>query len=76
MPCPGAAAVLGAYPAGMRTGAIGATLCALGGLCMVAGAVVGLDSTAAKVLIAAAATLFVPGALLTYVWMRMRIPPE
>lgn len=60
----------------MRAGVIGATLCALGGLCMVAGAVVGLDSAAAKILIAAAAALFVPGALLTYVWMRMRVPPQ
>ncbi|MBA2294276.1 MAG: hypothetical protein H0W16_03995 [Actinobacteria bacterium] len=59
----------------MRAGAIGAVLCALGGLCMIAGLAVDLDSTAAKVLIGLAACLFVPGALLTYVWMRMRIPP-
>lgn len=60
----------------MRTGVIGATLCALGGLCMVAGLAVDLDSTAAKILIGAAALLFVPGAMLTFVWMRMRIPPQ
>ena len=60
----------------MRTGIIGATLCALGGLCMVAGLAVDLDSTEAKVLMAAAAALFVPGALVTYVWMRTRIPPR
>jgi hypothetical protein len=60
----------------MRTGTIGAGLCVLGGLCMIAGLAVDLDSTAAKVLIAAAACLFVPGALLTYVWMRSRVPPR
>jgi hypothetical protein len=43
---------------------------------MVAGVAVDLDSTAAKVFIATAACLFVPGALLTYVWMRSRIPPQ
>jgi hypothetical protein len=55
---------------------IGAGLCVLGGLCMIAGLAVDLDSTAAKALIAASAILFVPGALLTYVWLRMRIPPQ
>jgi hypothetical protein len=60
----------------MRLGAIGATLCVLAGLCMIAGLAVDLDSTAAKVLMATAAALFVPGALLAYVWLRMRIPPE
>ena len=59
----------------MRLGLIGAGLCALGGLCMVAGLVVQLDSTPAKVLIACAAVLFVPGALLTYAWMRVRTEP-
>ena len=43
---------------------------------MIAGLAVDLDSTAAKTLIGAAALLFVPGAMLTYVWMRMRIPPQ
>ena len=60
----------------MRTGAIGAGLCILAGLCMVAGLAVDLDSSAAKVFIAVAACFFVPGALLTYVWMRSRIPPQ
>jgi len=60
----------------MRLGAIGATLCVIAGLCMVAGLAVDLDSTAAKVLIATAGALFVPGALLTYVWLRMRVPPR
>ena len=60
----------------MRTGTIGLALCLLAGLCMVAGLAVDLDSTAAKVFIAASACLFVPGALLTYVWMRSRIPPQ
>ena len=43
---------------------------------LVAGLTVDLDSTAAKVFIAVAACLFVPGVLLTYVWMRSRIPPQ
>ncbi len=60
----------------MRTGLIGAVLCALGGICLVAGLAVDLDSTEAKVLIAAAAVLFVPGSLVTYVWMRSRVPPR
>ena len=60
----------------MRTGAIGAALCVLAGVCMVAGLAVDLDSTAAKVFIAVAECLFVPGALLTYAWMRSRVPPR
>ena len=60
----------------MRTGTIGAALCVLAGLCMIAGLAVDLDSTAAKVFIAVSACLFVPGVLLTYVWMRQRIPPQ
>ena len=44
----------------MRPGLIGAGLCVLGGLCMMAALAVDLDSTAAKVLMAAAAILFVP----------------
>ncbi|HKY24830.1 MAG TPA: hypothetical protein VJM07_06725 [Gaiella sp.] len=59
----------------MRLGAFGAALCVLAGLCMVAGLAVDLDSTAAKVLIAAAAVLFVPGVILTFVWMRIRVGP-
>ena len=59
----------------MRPGLIGAGLCVLGGLCMVAALAVDLDSTEAKILMAAGAALFVPGALVTYVWMRTRMPP-
>jgi hypothetical protein len=60
----------------MGLGAIGATLCVVAGVCMIAGLAVELDSTAAKVLMATAAALFVPGALLTYVWLRMRMPRQ
>ena len=60
----------------MRAGLIGAGLCVLGGLCMIAALAVELDSTSAKVLMAAGAVLFVPGAIVTYVWMRMRMPPQ
>ena len=57
----------------MRVGVVGAALCVLAGLCMVAALAVDLDSTAAKVLMAVAAALFVPGALVTYIWMRLRL---
>ena len=50
-------------------------LCVLAGLCMVAGLAVDIDSTAAKLFIAASAVLFVPGVLLTFVWMRVRVGP-
>ena len=40
---------------------------------MLAGLAVDLDSTAAKALMAVAAALFVPGALVTYAWMRTKI---
>jgi hypothetical protein len=60
----------------MRVGTIGATLCVLGGLCMIAGLAVDLDSAAAKAFIVAAACLFLPGVLLTYAWMRSRVPPR
>ena len=60
----------------MRVGLIGAGLCALGGLCMLAGLAVDLDSAAAKVLILVAAALFLPGVLLTFVWMRLRMGPH
>ena len=60
----------------MRIGMIGAALCVAAGLCMIAGLAVDLDSTAAKVLMVAAAVLFVPGALVTYAWMRSRVPPR
>jgi hypothetical protein len=62
-------------PGGMRVGLVGTALCILGGLCLVAGLAVDLDSTAAKALIVASAVLFVPGVLLTYVWMRVRMGP-
>jgi hypothetical protein len=42
---------------------------------MVAALAVELDSTAAKVLMVVAACLFVPGVLVTFVWMRMRVGP-
>ena len=60
----------------MRTGTIGTALCVLAGLCMLAGLAVDLDSTAAKVFIVVAVCLFVPGVLLTFVWMRARVPPQ
>jgi hypothetical protein len=60
----------------VRPGLIGAGLCVLAGLCLIAGLAVDLDSTEAKVLMVAAAVLFVPGALVTYVWMRARVPPR
>ena len=59
----------------MRVGLFGTALCVLAGLCMLAGLAVDLDSTAAKVLMVAAAILFVPGVLLTFVWMRVRVGP-
>ena len=57
----------------MRVGLVGAALCVLAGMCLIAALAVDLDSTAAKVLMAVAAFLFVPGALVTYVWMRLRL---
>jgi hypothetical protein len=60
----------------VRAGLIGAVLCVAGGACMIAALAVDLDSTEAKALMVAAAALFVPGALVTYVWMRMRVPPR
>ena len=59
----------------MGVGAIGTALCVLAGLCMVAGLAVDLESTAAKALILASAILFVPGVILTFVWMRIRVGP-
>jgi hypothetical protein len=56
-------------------GIVGTLLCVLGGLCMVAGLAVDIDSTAAKLFILASAVLFVPGAILTFVWMRIRVGP-
>ena len=59
----------------MRAGTIGLVLCVLAGLCMVAALAVDLDSKEAKILMVASAALFVPGALLTFVWMRIRMGP-
>jgi hypothetical protein len=59
----------------MRVGVFGTALCVLAGLCMLAGLLVDLDSTAAKALILASAILFVPGVILTFVWMRLRVGP-
>lgn len=60
---------------GMRAGTVGLVLCILAGACMVAGLAVDLDSTAAKLFILVSAILFVPGVLLTFVWMRARVGP-
>ena len=59
----------------MRIGLIGAALCVAGGLCMLAGLAVDLDSTAAKVLMVCAAVLFVPGAILTLAYVRRYYGP-
>ncbi len=59
----------------MRVGVIGTALCIVAGLCMVAALLVDLDSRAAKVLMVVAACLFVPGVLVTFVWMRIRVGP-
>ena len=48
----------------------GPALCAAGAACMLAALAVELDSTAAKVLMAAAAVLFVPGAYVTLALVR------
>ncbi len=45
-------------------------LCALGALCMFAALAVDLDSSGAKVLMAVAAILFVPGAYVTLAMVR------
>ncbi len=48
----------------------GPLLCAAAAVCMLSALAVDLDSTAAKVLMAAAAILFLPGALATLVLVR------
>jgi hypothetical protein len=53
----------------------GPILCALGGAAMLAALAVDLDSTAAKVLMATAAVLFVPGAFLTLAFVRRYYGP-
>ena len=54
---------------------LGPLLCGVGALCMLAGIAVDLDSTAAKVLMAAAAVAFVPGAVLTLAFVRRYLGP-
>ncbi|HEY7381885.1 MAG TPA: hypothetical protein VH572_11790 [Gaiella sp.] len=56
-------------------GYLGPLLCIAAGACLVAGLAVELDSAAAKVLMAVAAILFVPGSLLTLGWVRARLGP-
>jgi hypothetical protein len=54
----------------------GPVLCGLAGVCMLLAALaVDLDSGAARALMAAAAILFVPGALLTLVYVRRYYGP-
>ncbi len=54
---------------------VGPVLCALGALSLFAALLVDLDSTEAKVFIAIAGALFVPGALVTLVTVRRRLGP-
>lgn len=49
---------------------LGPALCGLGAACLLAAIAVSLDSSAAKVLMAAAAILFVPGAYITLALVR------
>lgn len=49
---------------------LGPALCGLGAACMLAALAVDLGSTAAKILMAAAAILFVPGAYITLALVR------
>lgn len=53
----------------------GLALCGLGAACLLAALAVDLDSTAARVLMLLAAVFFVPGALLTLAWVRLRMGP-
>lgn len=53
----------------------GPVLCAAAGLCLVAGLAVGVDSGAAKALIATGGVLFLPGAFLTLVYVRRYYGP-
>jgi uncharacterized membrane protein YjjP (DUF1212 family) len=56
---------------------IGPVLCGLGAACLLGALAVELDSTAAKVLMVAAAVLFVPGAFITLaVVRRIAGPPR
>jgi hypothetical protein len=54
---------------------LGPIACASGAVCLIAAMAVDLDSTAAKVLMVAAAVLFVPGAMLTLVFVRRHLGP-
>ena len=54
---------------------LGLALCVAGAACMIGALAVDLDSTGAKVLMAAAAICFVPGAMLTLVMLRRRHGP-
>ena len=54
---------------------LGPVLCGLGAACMLGALAVDLDSTAAKVLMASAAILFVPGAILTLGTLRHKLGP-
>ena len=53
----------------------GLALCVAGAACMIGALAVDLDSTEAKVLMAAAALCFVPGALLTLAMLRRKHGP-
>lgn len=66
------------HPSAPRFGVVdlaGPILCGAAGLCMLAGLAVDLDSTAAKVLMGAAAVLFVPGAVLSLALVRRYLGP-
>ncbi len=52
---------------------IGPALCILGAVCLLAALLVDLDSSEAKVLMVAAAVLFVPGAYVTLALVRRRV---
>lgn len=53
----------------------GPVLCGLAGVLLLAALAVDLDSTAAKVLMAASAIAFVPGAFLTLAFVRRHMGP-
>ena len=56
---------------------VGPVMCGLAAACMIGALAVDLDSTAAKVLMVAAAVLFVPGAFITLaVVRRIAGPPR
>ena len=54
---------------------LGPVLCGVGGMLLIAATAVYLDSTAARVLMATAAIVFVPGAVLTLALVRRRLGP-